>query len=182
MAKSYVISVTDGVGTKAIVKGAYNVASNTAGFDNSSILPKNVDITDEKSSYEFTIAADGTLSLRVTETGSAEGTPVVGAKFYRCDKNGNTYGDPIVSGNNGLAVFNYVPYSADGTPPVIYYKQTESDGDHDFDGTLSQTTMTGSTSTLEITNPAAATKTVTLTDANYTGLPIASAEITLSSS
>ena len=48
---------------------------------------------------------------------------------------------------------------------IIYYKQISSDGDHEFDSTLQNTTMTTSTSTLEIINSPGEVRTITLTDA-----------------
>ena len=65
--------------------------------------------------------------------------------------------------------------------PIIYYVQTGSDGNHEFSTTVASTTMTGSTSTIEIQNSAAATRTINLTDANYANLPIESGTLTLTS-
>lgn len=180
MAKSYIMSVTDGSCTEAIATGSYNVAANISGYDNTTINPANLNITEDVTTYDLTIAATGTLTLHVTEEGIEDGTPVVGATFLRCDSSGNTYGDPIVSDDSGNAVFNYVPFSDAGDAPVVYYKQTESDGDHDFDLELANTTLTADATTLEIFNPPASAKTLNITDANYIGLPIEQGEITLS--
>ncbi len=120
--------------------------------------------------YEFTIAATGTLTLRVTEDGTASGTPIVGAVFNRTDAGGTVYGDAITTGVDGTAVFNNVPFGTGA--PAVYYKQTASDGTHEFDDTVQSTTLTSQTETTDIINTAAASRTVTLTDANYENLPV----------
>jgi len=126
-----------------------------------------------------TIASTGTLTLHVTENGTAGGTPIVGATFIRCDSGGTTYGTAITSDASGNAIFGQVPFAATGAP-LIYYKQTGSDGDHEFNPALVNTTMTISTQTIEVTNTLAAQRTIALTDANYASLPIVSGSITLS--
>ncbi len=160
------------------LKGTYTVSSTTPGYNDTSVLPKELEVTDA-SEYNLTIAGAGTLTIHVTEQGTPEGTAVVGAKFYRTDNDGNQYGDVVVTDATGNAVFNYVPYAA-ADAPKIYFKQTESDGEHEFVLTVQETTLTDSTKTLEIANPKAGVKTINLTDANYTGLPISSGTITLS--
>ena len=64
-----------------------------------------------------------------------------------------------------------MPFDATNAP-TIYYKQTASDGNHEFDSTVQSTTMTTSTSTIEITNQPGATRTISLTDSNYADLPL----------
>lgn len=103
---------------------------------------------------------------------------MAGAVFARCDSAGNVYGTPITTDVNGAADFPYVPFAASGAP-LIYYKQTASDGDHEFDPALTSTTMTTATKTVQVANTPAVTRTITLTDPNYTGLPIASGTLTL---
>ena len=169
MAKTIII--TDGSGSSSIINGSYDVSASVNGYDNTSINPNDVTITEGTNTYAFTIAASGTLTLHVTEDGTAGGTPVVGATFVRTDSSGNEYGTAITSDSNGDAVFNNVPY-AETDAPTIYYKQTASDGNHEFDNSLQNTTMTTSTSTIQIQNPLGATRTINLTDANYSNLPI----------
>ncbi|MDD6224374.1 MAG: hypothetical protein PUB18_05190, partial [bacterium] len=137
-------------------------------------------VTEDTTSYSFTVAATGTLVLHVTEEGTEDGTPVVGATFYRCDSEGTTYGEAVVSDDAGNATFNYVPFSALGESLVVYYKQTKADEVHDFDLELQNTTLIDESTVVEVFNPPVSTKTLTLTDANYSGLPIENAEITLS--
>ena len=75
-------------------------------------------------------------------------------------------------------MFNNVPYSATN-PPVIYFKQLESDGEHTFDDALQSTELETTTKTVEIENPDANTRNFNLTDANYSGLPISDGNIIL---
>ena len=176
MAKTIII--TNGTGTSELINDTYTVTSNTTGYDNSSILPNTVNITEGTNSYAFTISATGTLTLHVTEDGTSSGTPIVGATFIRTDSSGNEYGSAITTDSSGDAVFNNVPFDSTNAP-TIYYKQTASDGDHEFSMSVASTTLTTSTSTIEIQNAPGATRTITLTDANYTNLPVEAGEITL---
>jgi len=173
-----IINITNGQGTESLINGSYTVTANAVGYDNSTINPSSVSIVEGTNTYQFTISATGTLTLHVTEDGTTTGTPIVGATFVRTDSTGNTYGSAITTDSNGDAVFNNVPYDATNAP-TIYYKQTASDGDHEFSDLVQSTTLTTSTETIEIQNTPGATRTITLTDANYTNLPISSGTLTL---
>ena len=175
------VIITNGVGTASLVNGTYAVTSSTPGYDNTSINPSSLSIVEGTNSYNLTISATGTLTLHVTEDGTSTGTPIVGATFVRTDSSGTEYGSTITTDSNGDAVLSNVPFDATSAP-IIYYKQTASDGDHEFDNAVQNTTLTTSTSTVEITNQPGATRTINLTDANYTNLPIGTATITLSNS
>lgn len=179
MPRPYVINISDGTGSGRVLNGEYTVSSNVTGYNNASILPATQEITAGTNSYAFTIASTGTLTLHITEEGTVGGTPVAGATFARCDSGGTTYGTAITSDASGNAVFNYVPFAATSAP-LIYYKQTASDGDHEFDSSLVNTAMTDSTLTIEVTNTLAAMRVIAMTDAHYDNLPIVSGEITLS--
>ena len=174
-----VITITNGSGTANVINGNYDVDANVNGYDNSSISPAEIEIENGTNTYAFTISATGTLTLHVTEDGTSGGTPIVGATFVRTDSNGTEYGTPITSDSNGNAVFNNVPFDATNSP-TIYFKQTASDGDHEFNNEVQSTTMTTSTSTVQIENEPGASRTFTLTDANYENLPIETGTITLS--
>ena len=176
MAKT--VNIVNGTGTSELINDTYTVTANVVGYDNTSINPNSVEIVEGTNNYAFTIGATGTLTLHVTEDGTSTGTPIVGATFYRTDSTGVEYGSVITTDSNGDAVFNNVPF-AETDAPVIYYKQTASDGDHEFDNTVKNTTMTTSTSTIEIQNVVGATRTITLTDTNYANLPIDSGSLTL---
>lgn len=175
---NYSVTITNGEGTVTIPNGAYSAAVTTTGYDNTSLDPSSVTIVDDTEVYEFTVEANGTLTLHVSEEGTIGGTAIVGAKFIRCDSAGNTYGTEITTNEQGNALFENVPYAADGSP-IIYYKQTSSDGSHNFDGTLKNITLTSQTYTAEVQNTLPVEKTIKLTDKNY-GLPIESASISLS--
>lgn len=92
------------------------MTANVIGDDVTSINSSNISIVEGTDDYKFTIEATGTLTLKITDTGDSAngGTPVVAAEFYRTDSEGNTYGDLIVSNEQGEVVFNKVPFSAEG--------------------------------------------------------------------
>lgn len=173
-----IININNGQGSEELINGSYTVEANVTGYENSSINPSSINVVEGTNTYQFTIAATGTLTLHVTEDGTTTGTPIVGATFVRTDSTGTEYGSIITTDSNGDAVFSNVPFSATDTP-TIYYKQTASDGDHEFVNTVQSTTMTTSTSIVEIQNAPGATRTITLTDANYSNLPIESGTLTL---
>ena len=173
-----IINITNGEGTGNLINDTYTVTANVTGYDNTSITPASITIEEGTNTYAFTVAATGILTLHVTEDGTAQGTPVVGATFIRTDSTGTEYGTSITSDSNGDAVFNNVPFDATNAP-VIYYKQTASDGDHEFSNTVQNITLTTNTSTIQVQNPVGATRIINLTDANYENLPITTGELTL---
>ena len=175
---SKVININNGTGTGELINGSYTVTADVTGYDDTSINPSSITVEAGTNTYAFTISATGTLTLHVTEDGTTTGTPVVGATFVRTDSLGTEYGTPITSDANGDAVFNNVPFDSTNAP-LIYYKQTASDGDHEFDQTVQNTSLTTSTATVEIINQPGATRTINLTDSNYTNLPIESGTLTL---
>lgn len=168
---AYNINITNGSGTENILNGNYSVTSTTTGYDNSSITPSTVDVVEGTNEYAFTISATGTLTLHVSENGTAEGTAIENAKFVRTDSSGNEYGTEVTSNNLGNAVFLNVPWD-DQNAPIIYFKQTASDGMHEFDTTVQTATLNQQTGTVEITNTLAAQRTIAFTDANYSGLGV----------
>ena len=178
MAKPYVINITDGVGSSNVLTGSYSVSAAVSGYDNSSIDPASLVVDAATLEYTLKISATGTLTLHVSENGTESGVSIVGAKFVRCDKDGNSYGNEIVSDVSGNAVFNNVPFSSD-SEILIYYKQTASDSEHDFDTSLKSISMADSTKTEQIINSLPSLKQFGLVDANYENLPI-NGSITLS--
>ena len=167
----YTITITNGVGQENILNGSYSVSANVPGYDNTTINPSSLTVEAGTKTYSLTIAAEGTLTLHVTEDGTSTGTPIVGATFIRTDASGNEYGTAITTDSNGDAVFANVPYDATNAP-TIYFKQTASDGNHEFNSNNQSTTLTASTATLEIQNAVPAGRTINLTDDNYANLPI----------
>ncbi len=172
-----IVNIINGTGTSELINDNYTITANVVGYENTTINPTSIEVVEGTNSYAFTIAATGTLTLHVSEDGTATGTPIVGATFIRTDATGTEYGTPITTDAEGDAIFNNVPF-AETSAPTIYFKQTASDGEHEFVGTVQTATMTTSTATLEIQNSVGATRTITLTDANYENLPLASATLT----
>ncbi|MBR2587902.1 MAG: hypothetical protein IKD77_01705 [Bacilli bacterium] len=172
-----VVTITDGQGTSNLINGNFTVSASVNGYDNTSIVPSSVSITEGTNTYNFTISANGTLTLHVTDDGTSTGTPIVGATFIRTDSSGNEYGTSITSDVNGDAVFNNVPFSATDAP-LVYFKQTASDGDHEFDNTVQNTSLSTDTATVQIQNVVGASRTISLTDENYSNLPITNGSIT----
>lgn len=173
-----IVTITNGQGTTDLINGSYSVSASVNGYDNVSINPSSISVTAGTNAYNFTISASGTLTLHVTDDGTASGNPIVGATFVRTDSSGNEYGNVVTSDSNGDAVFSNVPYSSE-TAPTIYFKQTASDGDHEFDNTVQNTSLTTDTLTVQIQNAVGATRTIALTDENYANLPIETGSITL---
>ena len=176
MAKT--VTITNGTGTSELINGTYSVSASASGYDNTSINPNTLTVVEGTNTYQFSISADGTLTIHITEDGTSGGTPIVGATLIRTDSSGNEYGNEITTDAQGNAVFANVPYAVSGAP-TIYFKQSESDGNHEFNSNVQNITMTSSTQTLEIANAPGAARTITLTDENYTNLPIDSATLTL---
>ncbi len=172
------INITNGTGKENILTGDYNVSCEVSGYDNSTINPPTVSVKAGVTVYNFTVGATGTLTLHITEDGTSSGTPIVGASIIRTDSDGNEYASAITTNDQGNAVFQNVPYTADGIE--IFYKQTSSDGNHEFDATVKSYTMVTASATIEIQNAVPAEVTFNLTDANYENLPIQSGTLTLS--
>lgn len=175
MEKSVVI--TNGTGTVILPNDTYNVTANVNGYNNSSIDPSTITVDSTTNTYNFSISATGTLTIHVTEDGTSTGTPVIGASFIRTDSAGTEYGSAITTDTNGDAVFNNVPFSGTN-PPIIYYKQTASDGEHTFDNTVKSTTLSTDTLTVEVENTPIPPVTINLTDSNYGNLPIETGTLT----
>ena len=172
-----IINISNGTGTGELINDTYTVTASVVGYDNSSINPSTVNVVEGTNNYALTIEATGTLTLHVTDDGTVSGNPIVGAIFVRTDSNGTEYGSPITTDSTGDAIFNNVPYATTGAP-MIYYKQTASDGEHEFSTTVQNTTLTASATIVQIENAVGATRTINLTDANYSNLPIGEATIT----
>ena len=174
----YTINITNGVGEESILNGNYTVGANVNGYDNTTINPSSINVEEGTNTYSFTIAADGILTIHVTEDGTSTGVPVVGATFIRTDASGAEYGSAVTTDSNGDALLSNVPYAQENAP-VIYFKQTASDGAHEFSTNIQNTTLTISTGTIQIQNAAPASRTINLTDANYANLKIDAGTITL---
>lgn len=179
MSNKHVIPITNGIGSKEITNGTYSVEADFQGYDNTTIQPNSQEIKEGVSEYNFTIEAKGTLTLHVTDDGTSVGVQIVGATFYRCDRDGKTYGNIITTNQDGNAVFEKVPFLTNGEAPTIYFKQITSDGEHEFNNELQNIKMDAESKTVEIQNTSSVERTFKITDANYTNLPIEDGNITL---
>ncbi|MBR1386120.1 MAG: hypothetical protein IJ568_04765 [Bacilli bacterium] len=173
-----IINITNGTGTSELINGSYTVSANVVGYDNTSISPSSFDVVSGTNEYSFSIAANGTLTLHVTDDGTVSGNPIVGATFARVDSTGTEYGNLITTNESGDAVFENVPFATTDAP-LIYYKQTASDGDHEFSTDVQSTSMTTNQETIQVENALGATRTINLVDANYANMPISEATITV---
>ena len=177
MAGPYSITITNGSGQKNIMNGSYDVTASVNGYVNTTINPNTATVIEGTNTYSYQISADGTLTLHVTVEGTSGGTAIVGAKFRRCNLAGDTdYGSEITTDASGNADFGYVPYGTGAQ--TIYYRQTASDGEHSFSTAVRNITLTNQTESAQISNPLPAQRTINLTDAHYSGLPIDSGTIT----
>ena len=174
----HTIEIVNGTGTKNLISDKYNVTAKVNGYNNSTITPTQVNITDNVSTYIFKIKAEGTLTLHVTDNGQSSGTPIVGATFKRTDSLGNEYGALLSSDQSGNVTINNVPYNTNGETIKVYYKQLSSDEEHTFSTENQSITLTTEETTLEITNPPATTRTFNLTDEIY-NIPIETGSLTL---
>lgn len=172
-----IVTITNGEGTSDLINGNYSVSASVNGYENTTIDPSSVSIISGTNTYNFAISASGVLTLHVTDDGTSTGNPIIGATFIRTDSLGNEYGGVVTSDSNGDAVFSNVPFSAYNAP-TVYFKQTASDGDHEFDDSVQNTSLTSDTLTVQIQNAVGATRTIMLTDENYSSLPIESGSIT----
>ncbi len=170
---NYNVTITNGNGSQAMQKGSYNVTATANGYDVSTLTPQTFVAGTTAGSENFTLSANGTLTFNVNETGVAGGTPITSGSIVMTDSTGATeYGSAVSIGANGDAVFNNVPYGSTDSPFVLYFKQLATDENHNiFEGVIT-VNMTAQTQTEYVENLPIAVQTFTLTDANYTGLPI----------
>lgn len=174
----HIVQITNGKGTIHLTDGTYKATALAEGYDVTTLEPKEVLIEQDKDTYAFTISATGTLTIHVTDAGEQSGSPVSGAKFIRTTNTGTSLGIEAISGQDGNAIFNNVPFSESGNIK-IYYRQITSDGEHTFIDTLKTVTMTNSTLTEEISNPLAPLRNLTLTDISLPNITIEDAQIIL---
>ena len=174
---NYNVTITNGTGSQNMQAGTYTVSvTNAPGYDATTLSPTTYTATANAGAGAFTLSATGTLTFVVNETGAAGGTPVTEGSLVMTDSTGNTqYGSPINITSSGEAIFNNVPYGTSETPFVLYFKQLSTDSAHNvYEGVIS-VQMDAQTLTQYVQNSAIALQTITLTDANYSGLPIANA-------
>ncbi len=178
---NYNVTITNGAGSQTMQAGTYNVAATAAGYDVSTLTPATYTATENAGNGAFTLAANGTLTLKVNETGAEGGTAVTGGTVVMTDSTGNTqYGNAVTIDGSGNAVFTKVPFGDGATPYVLHFKQLTSDATHNaFEGVIT-VNMTSNEQTEYLRNTAAAQQNFTVTDANYSGLPVNNATLEFS--
>ena len=179
---NYNVEITDGQGTTKMKAGTYTVSATEAnGYDVTTLTPTSYTATTSTGSGTFTLSATGTLTFIVNETGAQGGTPVTSGTIIMTNSTGTEeYGLAVSINSQGEAIFNNVPHGSSGTPYQLYFKQLTTDESHNiYEGVIS-VSMTSETQTEYIQNSAIETQTITLTDANYDGLPISSATLNFS--
>ena len=174
---NYNVQITIGSGSENMKKGAYSVTVSAAGYDATSLSPTSYTATESAGSGSFTVSADGVLTLVFNETGAQGGTPVTGGSVVMTDSTGSTeYGSAVTIDATGQAVFNNVPY-IDGTGYQLYFVQKSSDDSHNVYSGVISVSMETATQTQYVLNSPIAAQSFTLTDANYSGLPVADATL-----
>ena len=176
---NYNVTITNGQGTSSMKAGNYSVtATEAAGYDLTTLTPTTFTATESQGSASFTLSASGTITLVVNETGAQGGTPVQSGSIVMTDQSGSTeYGSPVTINSSGTAVFNNVPYGSSQTPFTLYFKQLSTDETHNPYVGVITVSMESNTQTEYVLNSPIAEQTITLTDANYSGMPIESASL-----
>lgn len=175
---NYDVTIINGSGSQVMKPGQYNVSSTYApGYNVETLTPTTYAATSPSGAGSFTMSASGTLTIIFNETGAEGGTPITSGTVVMTDSTGNTqYGSPVTVDSNGTAVFANVPYGSTQSPYTLFFKQLTSDSTHDAYPDVFTVGMGSQTQTEFILNtPISTTQTFTLTDENYSGLPIENA-------
>ena len=141
------------------------------------LSPTSYTVSSSSSTGAFTLSASGTLTIVFNETGAQGGTPITSGSVVMTDSTGEVqYGSVVTIDSNGTAIFNNVQYGSAQSPYTLYFKQLTSDEDHNIYESVFTVGMGAQTQTEYILNtPKETTQNFTLTDANYSGLPVANA-------
>ena len=176
---NYNVTITNGQGSASMKAGTYTVTATQAnGYDLTSLSPTSYTAGQSEGSGAFTLSASGTLTFVVNETGASGGTPVTSGSIVMTDQAGTTqYGNPVTISSTGEAVFNNVPYGTGDKPFTLYFKQLTTDENHNIIESVIVVGMGSETQTEYLQNTPIATQNFTLTDANYSGLPISDATL-----
>ena len=172
--ENYDVTIINGQGSQDMKPGAYNVSATYApGYDMSTLSPTEYTAI-ASGTGAFTISANGTLTITFNETGAAGGTPITSGTVVMTDSTGNTqYGPVIQIDSTGTATFNNVPYGSPESGYTLYFKQLTSDMDHDIYPDVFTVGMGDQTQQEYVINlPKYVPQNFTLTDANYTNLPV----------
>ncbi len=170
---NYSVTITNGTGSTTMQEGTYNVSVDASGYDAASLSPTTYTVTRSEGSGAFTVSAVGTLTLSFNETGASGGNPITAGSVIMTDSTGTSeYGSAVTIGTNGDAVFEYVPYGTIGEPITLYFKQLSSDGNHYVESGVISVAMNSIIKTSYVQNLPFAEQTLSLTDANYSGLNV----------
>lgn len=168
----YIVTITNGTGSELLPAGDYSVAASVTGYDGA-LDPTAFTATTSTGAQAFTLAATGTLTLTVNETGAAGGTPITAGTFIRCSQDGLTeYGTAKTVDGTGICIFDHVPFGDGGSPYAFYIKQLTSDATHNIYVGVITIDMAGATQDEYVQNTLAAEQTFTLADENYSGLTL----------
>ncbi len=168
----YVVTITNGTGSEFLPTGNYDVTASVAGYDGA-LDPTTFAATALGTAQAFTLAATGTLTLTVNDTGDSGGTPITSGTFIRCSQDGLTeYGTAKTIDGSGTCIFDHVPFGESGTPYTFYIKQLTSDAAHNIHADVIAIDMEGVTQAEYVHNPPAAEQTFTFADENYSGLTL----------
>lgn len=178
----YNITIINGTGSQTINPGTYSVSAIYApGYDMSTLSPTSYTATSSTETAEFTISANGTLTIIFNETGASGGTPITSGTVVMTDSTGTTqYGSVVQIDENGTAVFNNVPYGSEQSAYTLYFKQLTSDENHNIYENVFAVGMGDQTQTEYILNTLKSVlQNFTLTDANYPNMPVYNAVLKL---
>ena len=177
----YNVTIINGTGSTTMNPGTYSVsASYNPWYDMETLSPKAYTATSTTETSEFTISANGTLTIVFNETGEEGGTPINSGTVVMTDATGSVqYGNVVEIDSNGTAVFNNVPYGSIQSGYTLYFKQLSSDENHNIYENVFVVGMGGQTQTEYIQNTLKSVlQNFTLTDANYPNLPVYNAGLT----
>lgn len=175
---NYNVQITNGSGSEKMLSGSYSVTVSANGYDATSLSPTSYTATAAGGTGNFTVSANGVLTVVFNETGEQGGTPVTSGSVVMTDSTGETeYGSPVTVNSSGEAVFNNVPFNLDN-PYQLHFKQLSSDSDHAPYSGVFTVGMGTETQTEYVVNEPLNSQTFTLTDANYSGLPVEAATLT----
>ena len=176
----YNITIIDGTGSETMNTGKYSVSAIYApGYDMSTLYPTTYNVESSGATGAFTISATGTLTITFNETGEAGGTPITSGSVVMTNETGETqYGSVVKVDSNGTATFDNVPYGSEQSAYTLYFKQLTSDENHNIYENVFAVGMGMQTQAEYVLNtPKSVLQNFSLTDANYTNLPVYNATL-----
>ena len=174
---NYNVQITNGQGSQKMLSGNYSVSVSANGYEATTLSPTSYAATAAGGTGNFTVSANGVLTIVFNETGEQGGTPITSGSVIMTDSTGETeYGSPVSISSNGEAVFNNVPFNLDN-PYQLHFKQLSSDANHAPYSGVFTVGMGTETQTEYVINEPLNVQNFNLTDANY-GFPVADATLT----